>query len=127
MPGDDPWDWSNDDLVRELCVSRNIYSTAGCSEPYPDPENLEQQLRVYRITGSVFLTALDPQTLRHDLKISSLGESMALASVMRFLQSQSSKYKQHTATKGIDSLSIQVHRPDDVPTGIPVPDEISRK
>jgi hypothetical protein len=127
MPGDDPWNWSNDDLVRELCVSRNIYSTARCSEPYPDPENLEQQLRVYRITGSVFLTALDPQMLRHDLKISSLGESTALASVMRFLQSQSSRYKQHTATTGIDSLSIHPHRPDDVPTGVPVSDEISRK
>jgi hypothetical protein len=127
MSGDDPWNWSNDDLVRELCVSRNVFSTAGCSEPYPDPENLEQQLRVYRITGSVFLTALDPQTLRHDLKITSLGESMALASVMRFLQSQSSKYKQHTATKGMDSLSIHPHRQDDVSIGIAVSDENSRK
>jgi hypothetical protein len=127
MPDNDPWDWSTDDLVRELCISRSIFRTLGCVEPYPDPENLEQQLRVYRITGNVFLAALNPQTLRHDLKISSPSESMALATVMRVLQSRSLKYKQHTATSDIGSLSINNNSQNDVPTSIARPGEINRK
>ena len=58
MLDDDPWDWSIDDLVEELCISREIFSKLGCSEPYLDPENLEQQLRMYLISGNVFLAAL---------------------------------------------------------------------
>jgi hypothetical protein len=104
----DPWLWTVDELVAETCHSDVLYKAGGYSAAHtPDPATLERQIRSRQLTGKRFLTALDEFSLvgRNDLNIPSLGQRVALMSVVELLRHRSYLYKQRAATAGVDCLS----------------------
>jgi hypothetical protein len=109
MLASDPWLWTVDELVAETCHSDVLYKAGGYSAAHtPDPATLERQIRSRQLTGKGFLTALDEFSLvgRNDLNIPSLGQRVALMSVVELLRNRSYLYKQRAATAGVDSLFI---------------------
>ncbi|KAH7074412.1 hypothetical protein BKA63DRAFT_443397 [Paraphoma chrysanthemicola] len=107
MATNDPWSWTVNDLIAELCRSDVVYKATNCAaEDFPDFAALENELRDQEITGATFLSALDTSTIRSELKIQSLGQRLALIAVIEQLRSRSKGYKQHMTTTGIRSLSI---------------------
>ena len=109
----DPWSWTVNDLVAELCHSPSLFEIAGCRvENFPDVAVLEDQLRDQEVTGATFLTALDSNALRTELGIQNLGQRLALVAVIDLLRGRSIAYKQHTATAGVKALNLDnVHAP----------------
>ncbi|KAH6866543.1 hypothetical protein BKA58DRAFT_206926 [Alternaria rosae] len=109
MPANDPWLWTVDDLVAEVCHSNALFIAAGCSVPHtPDFTRLEEQIRSRGVTGEAFLTALNHNAIvkRNELNIPRLRQREALMSVVESLRLRSYIYKQHTATTGVDLLEI---------------------
>lgn len=107
MVSDDPWFWSVNDLVAEVCHSMSLFRDAGCENGnLPDAAALEDQLREQDITGKAFLTTLDSNTLRYKLQTQHIGQRKALKSVVDILRRHSTGYQQHTATVGVQALNF---------------------
>lgn len=109
MPANDPWLWTVDDLVAEVCHSNALFTAAGYSAPHtPDFARLEEQIRSRGVTGEAFLTALNHNAIvkRNELNIPRLRQREALMSVVQSLRLRSYIYKQHTAITDVDSLKI---------------------
>lgn len=108
MSTDDPWLWTVNELIAELCHSSALFKAVGCrAENYPDAATLEDQLRDQGVTGLTFLTALDSETLRSELGIQNLGQRMVIAAVIDLLRGRSPAYKQHAATAGVQALNLE--------------------
>src|SRR4051812_21364610 len=90
---DDPWHWTVDDLVAQICRSPSLFQTAGCRpDTLPDAVALETQLRDQHVTGDTFLTALDSTTLRTELGVHSLSQRLTLFAVIKSLRQRSDAY-----------------------------------
>lgn len=108
MPAEDPWSWTVDELVAEVCHSTSLYQAVGYEvQDRSTLTALEHQLRGQKVTGSTFLTVLDTRALRTELKIHDLGQRTALYSIIELLRRRSSLYRQHLATLGVNSLVIR--------------------
>jgi hypothetical protein len=109
MSAEDPWSWTVNDLVAELCRTQILLKATGCrAEQFPDAATLEDQLRDQEVTGSTFLTALDSNTLRTELGVQNLGQRLALLAVIDLLRGRSVAYKQHAATAGVQALNLEM-------------------
>jgi hypothetical protein len=107
MLTDDPWTWSVNDLIAELCHSTAVYQAANCAvNNISDAAALEDELRDQEITGAKFLSALDSNTLRTQLGIQNEGQRLALMSAIELLRSRSAGYKHHTTIAGVQTLLI---------------------
>ncbi|CAO2649361.1 Nn.00g067460.m01.CDS01 [Neocucurbitaria sp. VM-36] len=105
MPATDPWLWTTDDLVAELCLSRALFQAADCAVvEIPDPTTLEHHIRSQEITGATFLATLSSYPLHDELD---LPQRTTLTSVVDLLRRRSSMYKQHAATNGVNSLDLR--------------------
>jgi hypothetical protein len=107
MPPSDPWLWTVDELVAEVCGSNALYIAAGCSTAHiPDATTIENAVRNRQLTGKIFLTALDSTSLvvKNELNAPHLNQRMALLSVVELLQNRSHIFKQRTTTAGVSSL-----------------------
>ncbi|KAF2866544.1 hypothetical protein BDV95DRAFT_611599 [Massariosphaeria phaeospora] len=101
----DPWFWSVDDLVSQLCRSSSLFQAAGYVN-CPEPSALESQLRYHQVTGAAFLTGIQDDVLREELGIQQLGHRQALSAVVKHLRSLSPSYNQTTATAAVEGLSL---------------------
>ncbi|RAR14195.1 hypothetical protein DDE83_002462 [Stemphylium lycopersici] len=105
MPNNDPWLWSVDELVAQVCHSHKLFETAWRSTTnVPSGPALETELRARHVTGRVFLTSLDTYTVvvRNELNIPQLAHRVALMSVVGLLRQRSSAYQLHSAaTTGV--------------------------
>jgi hypothetical protein len=136
MPANDPWLWTVDDLVAEVCYTNALYKAAGCSATnIPNAAALEARFRNRHLTGKKFLTVLSGSSLveRNELNIPRHRQRTALMAVIELLRHRSYMYRQHVTTTGVRSLDINsTNTPPPVhPTGVSndtaVPDEASRK
>jgi hypothetical protein len=99
MVSGDPWFWTVDDIVSQVCRSQVFFNEAGfVSSNCPDPEIFEAPLRKHQVSGAAFLTGINDTTLRDDLHIRNLGQRQALLAVVRLLRSRSHHYKQTGAS-----------------------------
>jgi hypothetical protein len=102
----DPWTWTVDELVAQICHSSSLYRAAKCRpDDIPNTVLLESQLRNQEVTGATFLT-LESNALRSELGIQNLDQRMVLHSVIDLLRQQSAAYGQRTATAGVQALGI---------------------
>jgi hypothetical protein len=113
MSASDPWSWTVDELVAQLCHSNALFLAAGYASNTPDLQALEGQLRSQGVTGTTFLTVLDRRTLviENDLEIPRLSQRIALMAVVELLRNRSYAYKQRAATAGVGSLNINKAQP----------------
>lgn len=94
MLTEDPWVWSVDDLVAQICRSRLLFDEAGYGPAnYPDPQILEDQLRIQKFAGAEFINDVDDTVLRNALGVQHLGQRQALLAIVRLLRSRSHQYK----------------------------------
>jgi hypothetical protein len=109
----DPWSWTVDYLVVQICHSQSLFHAAGCRpETFPDAVWLETQLRDQVITGATFLTAFESDALRSELGVQNFGQRVALLSVIKLLRRRSVAYRQHVAMTGVQTMKIaDVHTP----------------
>jgi hypothetical protein len=102
----DPWAWTVDELVAQICHSSSFYQATGCRpDDVPNAVLLEAQLRDQEVTGATFLT-LDSNALRSEFGIQNLGQRRALHLVIDLLRQQSAAYSQRTATARVQALDI---------------------
>lgn len=109
MPISDPWLWTLDELVANVCYSDALYLAAGFpAANVPDGAALEKQLRTKQITGRKFLVAFDSSEIvaKNALSIAHISQRMALAGVIKLLRSRSTTYDPQEATLGVRSLDI---------------------
>ncbi|RMZ70910.1 SNF2 family helicase ATPase [Pyrenophora seminiperda CCB06] len=109
MPASDPWFWTVDQVVAEVCGSDALYLAARVpTSNVPDGAALEKQLRMEQITGKRFLLLFDRPKIvvKNALSIAQLSQRMALADVIDLLRSRSYTYGQQEATAGVKSLDI---------------------
>ncbi|KAF2028977.1 hypothetical protein EK21DRAFT_29404, partial [Setomelanomma holmii] len=107
MTTDDPWSWTVNDLIAELCHSKQLYQAANVTaENTPDGVTLEDQLREQHVTGATFLSAVNSNTIRTELGIPNLGQRLALVSVIKLLRGRSNGYTQHSTSTGVKALNI---------------------
>ncbi|KAF2254111.1 hypothetical protein BU26DRAFT_236036 [Trematosphaeria pertusa] len=108
MPLGDPWLWSVDDLVTQICYSRDLFDATGHgASQLPEPFSLETELRKQQIAGAAFLTRVDADVLQHDLHIPVPDQTSALLAIIEVLRSRSHIYKQNAATAGVRALDIR--------------------
>lgn len=89
----DPWDWSPDDVVINLCHQRNLWADRPRSS-LPNSKELESSLRENEIDGSTLLQSVDLQTIKDDLGVRLLGQRSAVHHAIKKLQAQSPKFIQ---------------------------------
>ena len=87
----DPWCWSVDEVVSNLCHQHHLWEDRPQST-LPDGVTFERILRENEIDGSTLLQSVDLQTIKDDLGIRSLGQRSAVHHAIKKLQSISPKY-----------------------------------
>ncbi|KAF2463726.1 uncharacterized protein BDR25DRAFT_347059 [Lindgomyces ingoldianus] len=110
MASTDPWLWSVDDVVNQVCHSQRLFEAAGWGPPNcPDPKVFEDELRGNEISGAAFLTGIDDDFLKRELNIHALGRRRALLAVVAHLRNLSPKYALQAVLTG-DGIT-QTHIP----------------
>ncbi|KAI6712194.1 hypothetical protein JHW43_005238 [Diplocarpon mali] len=107
---DDPWKWSTDRLIQELCTSDRSWSPSP-DLISPNPVLLEQALRSQTVTGKVFLNVVDNQAVRDDLGVSNMNERMFVLSAVFEFRDRSTTWNQRSAVSNLsNSLRSLVQR-----------------
>ena len=93
----DPWDWSVDDVVGNLCHHSGYLWADRPNSASLDKAKLEAILREHEINGSCLLTDVDVSTLKDDLGIKAVGQRSMLLHAIKKLQDQSFKWRTQQA------------------------------
>ena len=103
MADTDPWRWSVDELVAQVCHSHTLFNTAGEYTNIPPGPALEKEIRARNMTGKEFLTTIDSRALilRNEFKIPHLIQRLALWSVIGMLRERPSIHNQHNLTTSV--------------------------
>lgn len=88
----DPFDWTVDRVVEELCHKPTLPGPDTQSITRPDPAALETILRENDVGGQILLEDIDKNVLKEDFSIRSLGQRVAVEKAIRYLRTQSSKW-----------------------------------
>lgn len=88
----DPWDWSIDQVVEEVCVKRSIWRKGRPNVTLPNPAVLEPLLRENAVDGATLLSGVGKDELKNEFRIKSLGHINGFLWGVGRLRMQSSKY-----------------------------------
>lgn len=89
----DPWNWSVDRVVQELCTSNRTWQPQSPAMPLvSNPESLETILRDQEVTGSVLLKEINMSVLKDDFGIKALGRRSFIMSAIDQLRTKSLIY-----------------------------------
>lgn len=91
----DPWKWTTDDVVEQLCLP-NMLLEARPTSHLPNSAMLEQILRSNEIDGPTLLVDVDQAFLKEQ-GITKLGEISALRYIITVLRRRSLGYQTHVA------------------------------
>ncbi|KAH7122503.1 hypothetical protein B0J11DRAFT_489617 [Dendryphion nanum] len=104
----DPWFWTVEILIEQLCRSSALFAEAGCDpRRYPALPYLEQLIRQHQIGGATFLQSVDERHLQDILKIEVASARQNTVKVIELLRSRSLEYQQRRlATATAETLHI---------------------
>jgi hypothetical protein len=107
MVAEDPWVWTREDLVNQLCNSSHLFHTIG-HQPlhHLDLRVLEANLSINHTTGRQFLTSVDLDALRTTYRVENAEKQSTLLAIIALLRSQSPLYQQHAATAGVQAMDL---------------------
>ncbi|PYI09984.1 hypothetical protein BO78DRAFT_336380 [Aspergillus sclerotiicarbonarius CBS 121057] len=92
--GEDPLDWTVDEVVQFLCRNpQTPWARSSSRAPRPNPVTFEATLRENEVTGEVLLHDVDKETLRDDLGLRALGHRSSVLMAIRYLQRNSPKFQ----------------------------------
>ncbi|RAL05549.1 putative SNF2 family helicase/ATPase [Aspergillus ibericus CBS 121593] len=92
--GEDPIDWTVDEVVQFLCRNPETpWARSSSRAPRPNPVTFEATLRENEVTGEVLLHDVDKETLRDDLGLRALGHRSSMLMAIRYLQRNSPKFQ----------------------------------
>lgn len=94
MDPDDPWHWSVDRVVQELCTAHRSWQLPP-STSSPQVSDLESVLREQGVTGSILLLDIDDNTLRNDFKFKTLSQRAFIRRAVEELRLHSAQYQAH--------------------------------
>ena len=108
MEEDDPWDWSVDRVVRELCTSDRSWQPPR-STTIPEPTELENLLREHGVTGIILLLDIDVDALRTDFKFKTLSQRSFLRRAIYELQLRSAQWQAYIDRHNNRRVSASQH------------------
>ena len=94
MELDDPWHWSVDRVIRELCTPDRSWQLPP-STSIPELTEFEGILREQGITGSILLRFLDDNVLRADFNLRTWNQRVFIHDAIEELRVQSAQYQAH--------------------------------
>jgi hypothetical protein len=106
MEDDDPWKWSIERVVQELCTSNRSWQPPSATST-PDFTELASVLRAQEVTGSVLLSDVDDNVLRNDFNIKTLGKRAFIRRAIEDLRLRSENYQSRINAHFRNSISIQ--------------------
>ncbi|PSS22500.1 hypothetical protein M430DRAFT_84790, partial [Amorphotheca resinae ATCC 22711] len=110
MEVEDPWDWSIDRVVQELCTPNRSWHPP-TSTSTPDLTKLASVLREQEVNGSVFLLDIDDDVLRKDFDIKTLGQKAFVRRAIEELRSKSAHYQAYVQEHFSRSFTSTLRRP----------------
>ena len=99
----DPWDWTVDDVVANLCERNHPLLASLDPRSLPESAHLETALRENGVSGPTLLLELDHASLRDDLGIKTLGPRGTIVQLIKKLRRQSQKYLDHMYEEAVDT------------------------
>ena len=93
----DPWEWSVDDVVTNLCNSRQLWANRPNTN-LPQPATLEETIRENELDGSSLLSDVSLETLKTDFGIKPFSHRSALIYAIDKLRNESQGYRSHQVT-----------------------------
>ena len=99
-PGNDPWDWSVDQVVYALTDADGPLMVSNRTLSLPDSSLLATVLREQDVNGLALLTLVKDKILREEWGIKSMSHRASLLHLARVLQDQSPKYENHIVASG---------------------------
>ncbi|EPE07286.1 snf2 family atp-dependent chromatin-remodeling factor snf21 [Ophiostoma piceae UAMH 11346] len=96
--GDDPFKWSNERLIKELCTEDRTWK-APAPRKWPDPKHLASVLEEHELDGQDLLSYEDMmgrdefETLCKDLEIKKIPHKTSIRMAIRLFQDRSPAYK----------------------------------
>jgi hypothetical protein len=109
MEVDDPWKWSVDRVVQELCTDNRSWQPYSPSMPRPKPILLEKALREQEVDGTTLLMNIGDKEMKEDLGIKVLGHRAFVRSAISDLRVKSVKFNEYVGTHHPQSASAS-HR-----------------
>ena len=89
---EDPYDWSVQQVVDNLCLVPELPGGEGRSLKRPDPILFEARLRENDINGEVLLEDVDKEVIKNHLGISSFGQIIAVERAIKYLRDNSPQW-----------------------------------
>ena len=88
----DPWDWTVEDVVNELCGPAGALRIIN-PQYFPEPTNFGRLIRENELWGAMILTQVNHACLKDDMGIKSIGQRGAIMHTISYLRSKSAKYR----------------------------------
>ena len=127
MEEDDPWFWTVDRVVKELCTEDRSWTPQTQTHSKPDPSKLEKNLREQQVTGSTLLDYVNDELLKSDFDVKILGQRAYLLDAIDELKSKSTMYLKRAWRKNVShpssnySVGSQLFPPYGLPPGFQPP------
>lgn len=99
----DPWDWTVDEVVANLCGQIHPLLASRDPRSLPDAVYLETALREHGVDGFTLLVDLDHASLRDDLGIRILGPRGTIVQLIKKFRRQSRKYLDHLYEEAVNT------------------------
>ena len=99
----DPWDWTVDEVVANLCGQIHPLLASRDPRSLPDVVFLETALHEHGVDGYTLLVDLDHASLRDDLRIRTLGPRGTIVQLIKKFRQQSRKYLDHLYEEAVDT------------------------
>lgn len=100
FPAEDPWDWNVDQVVLALTDNNSPLLKNNSPLSLPDLALLANILRDNDVNGLALLTEVTGQSLRDEFGIKSMSHRASINHLVRLLQDQSKKYREHFVAFG---------------------------
>ena len=100
FPAEDPWDWNVDQVVLALTDNNSPLLKNNSPLSLPDLALLANILRDNDVNGLALLTEVTGQSLRDEFGIKSMSHRASINHLVRLLQDQSKKHREHFVAFG---------------------------
>ena len=105
MEEEDPWYWTVDRVIRELCTDDRTWTPQTQTHSKPDPARLERNLREQEVTGSTLLNHVNDELLKSEFEVKILGQRSYLLGAIDELRSKSIKFQLQSSQKNASHIS----------------------
>jgi hypothetical protein len=108
---DDPWYWSVDRVVKELCTPDRSWEPLDYLKELPASVNLESKLRDEGISGYVFLCDITDQFMKEDLGLTKLAWRSFVRTAVGSLRIRSVRYMEYALEHTVSHFPYQAASP----------------